>query len=283
LDSSVDSFALAAGVDWIAGYDNVAPDVYKAMSAALRGTTVRLSGQPGASSMRDLAAAGVRSIETLTFPTLARTRTADEAWLVASVAELATLTTSLVRARITLVPMLAAARARAYPEETAKDASLALFPEARRTAFVDMLGKIPPADVARARQVWKSQLGFIRRFVRAGGRVATGSGFEIGGYPVPGIGVHREIAALVEAGLTPIQAIRAATINGALLLGRAEARFGIKPGLEANFVIVHGDPLRKIADLARISSVVRAGRVLDAKELLARGRVATAATAATAK
>jgi len=267
---------IAAGVDWIAGYDNVAPDVYQAMTAALRGSPVRLCAQPGSSSMADLAAAGVHSIETLAFPTQARTGTANEAWPAASAKELAALTTSLIRAKITLVPMLAAARARAYPEEAAKDASLTLLPEASRKAIVERLATLTPADVARARQVWSSQLAFIRRFVRAGGRVATGSGFEMSGYPVPGIAAHQEIAALVESGLTPIDAIRAATLNGALMLGRTAARFGIKPGLEANLFVVQGDPLKTVADLARISSVIRGGRLFDAKQLLARGRVALA-------
>lgn len=266
----------AAGVDWIAGYDNMAPDVYQAMAAALRRSPIRLCAQPGASSMTDLVAAGVYSIETLAFPTQARKGSADEAWLAASAKELATLVTSLVRAKITLVPMLAAARARAYPEETAKDSSLDLLPEARRKALVDVLAKLPPADIARARQVWTSQLAFIRRFVRAGGRVATGSGFEMSGYPIPGIAVHQEIAALVKAGLTPIDAIQAATLNGALLLGGTAGQVGIKPGLEANLFVVQGDPLKNAADLARTSSVIRGGRVFDAKELLARGRVALA-------
>ena len=265
----------AAGVDWIAGYDSVAPEVYRAMALALRRSTIRLSAQPGASSMSDLAAAGVSSIETLAFPAQARKGPADDAWLAASAKELATLTTSLVRTKITLVPMLAAARARAYPKETAKDASLELLPEARRKAIVDMLAKVPPADVARARKVWTSQLAFVRRFVRAGGRVATGSGFEMSGYPAPGIAVQQEIAALVEAGVTPIQAIRAATLNGALLLGLTAAKVGIKPGVEANLFVVQGDPLKNTADLARISSVIRGGRVFDPKELLARGRVAS--------
>ena len=93
---------------------------------------------------------------------------------------------------------------------------------------------------------------------------------------MPGIGVHQEIAALVEAGLTPIEAIRAATLNGALLLGRAAEQVSIKPGQEANLFVVQGDPLANAADLTRISSVIRNGRVLDAKDLLARGRVAVA-------
>jgi imidazolonepropionase-like amidohydrolase len=124
--------------------------------------------------------------------------------------------------------------------------------------------------------VWASHLAFIKRFVAVGGRVATGSGFEGSGYPAPGIGVHQEIAALVEAGLTPIEAIRAATLNGALLLGGTDKQVGIQPGFAANLFVVQGDPLNNAADLVRVSSVIRNGRLLDSRELLARGRVALA-------
>jgi hypothetical protein len=266
---------VAAHVNWIAGYDNLAPDVYKAMAEALRGSPVRLCGQPGASSMVDLAAAGVHSIETLAFPTKARQGPADEAWPATPAKEIQALATSLVRARITLVPMLAAARARAYPADATKDASLELLPEARRKTLVESLAQLSPAAVSRSRQVWANYLAFVRAFVRAGGRVATGSGFELSGYPAPGIAVHQEIAALVEAGLTPIEAIRAATLNGVLLLGGTTAQVGIKPGREANFFVVQGDPLNNAADLARISTVVRGGRVFEVQRLLEAARAAT--------
>jgi len=267
----------AAGVDWIAGYDNVSPEAFRAMATALRGSRVRLSAQPGAASMADLAISGVHSIDTLAFPTQARTSvSADEAWLAAPGKDLTTLVASLVRAKITLVPMLAASRARAHPGEIAKDGSLQLLPDTRRKALLETLAKLPVADVMRTRQAWAGQLAFVRRFARAGGRVATGSGFETGGCPLPGIGVHQEIAALVEAGLTPIDAIRAATLNGALMLGATAQQVGIKPGLEANLFVVEGDPLKKLGDLARISSVVRKGRLFNARELLARARPAPA-------
>ena len=222
--------------------------------------------------MMDLVAAGVQSIDTLAFPVQAQTGSADEAWLAATAKDLATLSAGLIRAKITLVPMLAAARARAFPDEAIKDPALAQLPDARRTSLTDMLTKLSPADVARAREAWTSEAAFIRRFVKAGGRVATGSGFELIGYPVPGIGVHREMAALVRAGLTPADAIRAATVNGAFLLGRDAGTAAISPGGDANFIIVQGDPLKDIADLEKIATVIRAGAALEVKDLQARAR-----------
>jgi hypothetical protein len=267
---------IAAKVDWIAGYEALGPESYKALVGAGRRAGVRVSGRPGASSMGDLAAAGVSSIETLAFPLKAAAAPADDAWPAAGARELAGLQARLVRGRVTLVPMMAAAMARAFPEEAADDPALALLPAARRAALKAALAKLPAADVAKAKRAWTSQAAFLKRFVAARGRVAAGTGFELAGYPVPGVGLHRELSALVRAGLSPIEAIRAATSTAADLVGAKPAVVRFTPGTDANFIIVSGDPLKKIEDLAKITHVVRAGEVLDPKVLLARAQQALA-------
>jgi imidazolonepropionase-like amidohydrolase len=225
--------------------------------------------------MSDLAAAGVSSIETLAYPLTPRSNgTADDAWLAAGAKELAALQSRLVRGRVTLVPMMAAAMARAFPEEVAGDPALAILPEARRAALAAALGKLAAADVAKAKRAWTSQAAFLKRFVAARGRVAAGTGFELGGYPAPGIGLHRELAALVRAGLAPAEAIRAATSTAADLAGAGPSAARIAPRAAADFIIVAGDPLKRIEDLASITHVVRAGEVLDPKLLLARAKQA---------
>jgi imidazolonepropionase-like amidohydrolase len=133
---------------------------------------------------------------------------------------------------------------------------------------------LPAADVAKAKRAWTSQAAFLKRFVRAGGRVAAGTGFELRGYPVPGVGLHRELAALVRAGLTPAEALRAATVTAAELVGAKAGFAGFAPGTEANFIVVQGDPLKRIEDLGNITSVIRAGEVLEPKDLLARAKQA---------
>jgi hypothetical protein len=263
-----------AGVNWIAGYEALPADIYKALAGAARSTGVRVSGRPGASSMIDLAAAGVASIETLAFPLKPRNGAAAEAWPAVAARDLTALQTRLVRSRVTLVPMMARTLAAAFPEEAAADPSLELLPDARRMALKDALGKVTSADAAKARRAWTSQAAFLKRFVAAGGRVAAGSGFEIAGYPVPGAGVHRELAALVRAGLAPAEAIRAATSMAAELVGAAPAALRLAPGADADFIVVSGDPLKKIEDLAGITHVVRAGEVFEPKALLARATLA---------
>ena len=259
-----------AKVNWVAGYESLTPDIYKAMVGAARRSGVRISGRPGASSMSDLAAAGVGSIESLAYPIKPRSATAADPWPAVATRDLNALQARLVRGRVTLVPMMAAAMARAFPEEVAEDKALALLPETRREALKAALKQLPAADVAKAKRAWTNQAAFLKRFVSAGGRVAAGTGFELAGYPVPGAGLHRELAALVRAGLSPIEAIRAATSTAADLVGARPTVVRFTPGTDANFIIVSGDPLKKIDDLANITHVVRAGEVLDPKVLLAR-------------
>jgi imidazolonepropionase-like amidohydrolase len=170
--------------------------------------------------------------------------------------------------------MMAAFMASAFPEEVAEDPALALLPESRRAALKAALGRTQAAEVAKAKRAWTSQAAFLKRLVNAGGRVAAGTGFELGGYPVPGTGLHRELATLVRAGLSPIEAIRTATSAAADLVGAKPAAIRFTPGTNADFIIVSGDPLNLIDDLARITHVVRAGEVFDPKVLLARAKQA---------
>jgi imidazolonepropionase-like amidohydrolase len=268
---------VTAKVDWIAGDDNLGPGFIRAMLAAAAGSPVRISAWPGASSLSDLADLRVASIESLAWPLKPRTATSvDDAWLAAPARDLTALRTRLLRSKAVLVPLMAAARARAYPDEVLNSPALALLPEARRAAIGARLAAIPKADVAKARRAWTSQAAFLSQFVRAGGHVAAGSGFAWQGYPPPGIGVHLELAALVRAGLSPEDAIRAATSNAAELLGLGKDAGILAPGVEANLFIVQGDPLKRIDDLRKITTVVRGGEVLDAKSLLAQAQQALA-------
>jgi imidazolonepropionase-like amidohydrolase len=76
----------------------------------------------------------------------------------------------------------------------------------------------------------------------------------------PGFSLHDELALLVEAGLTPLQALQTATINPARFLGQ-EALFGtIAAGKMADFVLLESDPLRDIRATSRINGVVTSGR-----------------------
>jgi imidazolonepropionase-like amidohydrolase len=267
---------IASGPDWLAGYQHLPPASVRALVGAARGTSVRVSAIPGASSMSELAAAGVHAIDTLQWPLAAGATGdpagADAAWTAAAPRELATLARRLATARVALVPMMAALLSAAFPDTVEQDDFLKVLPAGRRDTMVAQAKTAKPAEVTVARRAWAARTAFLATYVKAGGRVVTGTGSELSGVPAPGFGIHRELAALVRAGLTPAQAIRAATANGAELLNAAHAIGAIAPGRGADFVIVTGDPLVSIGDLAKITHVVRRGEVLDPKALLARAK-----------
>lgn len=105
---------------------------------------------------------------------------------------------------------------------------------------------------------------------RAGALVAAGTDA-----PYPGVfqgeGIHRELELLVEAGLTPVEAIRAATRNAAVFLDGEGADWGtIAPGQRADLVVVSGRPHERIQDTRAIVDVIQAGRVLDRSALTVR-------------
>jgi imidazolonepropionase-like amidohydrolase len=98
-------------------------------------------------------------------------------------------------------------------------------------------------------------------------------------YTVPGFELHKELALLVKAGLTPAAALRAATTEPARLMHREHELGEVKPGYDADLVILNADPLTDIANTRRIESVVLRGRVFDRAELngmLARTAAASA-------
>ena len=84
---------------------------------------------------------------------------------------------------------------------------------------------------------------------------------------VHGPGLHRELQLWVEAGVPPAFALQAATLNAARVL-RADDRLGtVKPGIEANLLLVDGNPLEDVAATERISSVLFKGEWLNRGKL----------------
>src|SRR5207244_9157518 len=74
---------------------------------------------------------------------------------------------------------------------------------------------------------------------------------------IPGFGDQREIELPVEAGFTPLQAIRIATLNGATFLGRQDQIGSIAVGKNADLVVVNGNPATSIADIENVEIVFK--------------------------
>lgn len=86
-------------------------------------------------------------------------------------------------------------------------------------------------------------------------------------YVVPGFSAHRELKNLVDAGLKPAEALRAATLNAAIFL-KAESEFGtVTAGKRADLLLLKADPLKNISNSQKIAGVMLRGKWLPESEL----------------
>jgi imidazolonepropionase-like amidohydrolase len=123
--------------------------------------------------------------------------------------------------------------------------------EASRASAAAIERSARAAEQARERQ---------RRAVALGVPVALGTDATVIPY---GLGA-REAAALADLGMTPLQALQAATVRAAALLGWSERVGSLQPGHFADLLAVEGDPLADLAALERVVLVVKAGAVVRA-------------------
>jgi imidazolonepropionase-like amidohydrolase len=106
------------------------------------------------------------------------------------------------------------------------------------------------------REAWRKSI----RYMRAEGAVVlAGSDAQSGVFP--GAGLHRELVLLVESGMTPAEAVRAATWDAAKFLARSQdPPFGrVAVGKRADLLLVDGDPTADVANLSRIRMVMKHG------------------------
>lgn len=119
-----------------------------------------------------------------------------------------------------------------------------------------------PEDYAQRNKAYQNMLRFMRNYVRAGGKVMTGT--DTAGWAVPGLGLHHEMEILVdEARLTPMEVVMAATRNVAEGFRILDRLGTIEAGKLADIVIVNADPLQEISNLQNIEWVIKDGDVVD--------------------
>ena len=117
-------------------------------------------------------------------------------------------------------------------------------------------------------QAYKNDLGLERQFVASGGLLIAGPDPTGNGGVIPGFGDQRELELLVEAGFTPVEAIRIATLNGATYLGLAGRIGTIAPGKDADLFLVKGNPAANINDVENVQVVFKDGVGYDSAKLI---------------
>jgi imidazolonepropionase-like amidohydrolase len=118
-----------------------------------------------------------------------------------------------------------------------------------------------PADYTALRDAFGKQLTMVGLLARAGVPLLAGTD-ELNPYCFPGFSLHDELGLLVSAGLTPLEALRAATSGPARFLGREDLG-GIAPGKRADLVLLDADPLADIGSTRKISAVISRGTLHD--------------------
>ncbi len=98
------------------------------------------------------------------------------------------------------------------------------------------------------------------RVQEAGITIAAGSDAGNNG-TLHGPSLHHELALMVEAGLTPMQALVAATSGGAAVMGRVDELGTLQPGKLADFVVLAADPLADIRNTRAIALVIKGGQI----------------------
>jgi enamidase len=106
-------------------------------------------------------------------------------------------------------------------------------------------------------------------FYRAGGTLLAGTDPTGGGGVIPVYSNQRQLELLVESGLTPLEAIKVGTLNGATFLGIANRTGSIAAGKQADLVVIDGDPSARIADIRNVSLVFKQGIGYDPAKLIA--------------
>jgi imidazolonepropionase-like amidohydrolase len=122
-------------------------------------------------------------------------------------------------------------------------------------------GTLPADFLEHDRALGELHRQNFRKAVKAGVKMAFGTDAGVCDYGVAG----KQFAFMVKYGMTPMQAIQAATTSAADLLGRSNEIGSIKPGNYADLVAVAGDPLKDVSLLENVQFVMKDGKVYRQK------------------
>ncbi len=281
-----------AGADLVKVYTRVDKALLAALLDEARTFNFRVSGHLGLTDAVTAARLGLGSLEHLSgipeaasadpsalFAAHRRSFFAgwtafERAWAGLDSVSLARVAGILSARNVTLVPTLVLHETFSRLDDPAAlgDTMLRAVPEEeqRRWNVPDMVARAgwTRPDFAAFRRARANQDLFLRLFNAKGGRIAVGTD-AANQMLIPGYAVHREMELLVAAGLTPNEAISAATRHGALLL-RVDSLGLIAPGKVADLVILSQDPLADIRNTLAIERVMSRGEMLEPDSIRAR-------------
>lgn len=130
--------------------------------------------------------------------------------------------------------------------------------------MMTMPRNVPPEAGIVGRRIFAKRVALVGILHQAG--VALMTGTDAPGFNAfPGFSLHDELALFVDGGLTPLEALRTATVEPARYLGATDSLGTVEPGKLADLVLLDGNPLADIHNTRRIAAVIANGRLIDAK------------------
>lgn len=272
--AAIDSLA-AHGAPFVKLFDQLAPDAYAAAVERARERGLRVMTDLGILQTRALAGAevdvrqatgmGVHSVEHASGFALAYQRLGGDPMQVPHDSLLVdSLARMLVRAGAALVPTLAVS----YLSVSESARMLEDLPGGRAVPpellewFEQQAAMETPTMREKGRADYRLAEAVVRRVRALGGTVGTGSDVPAGAFNLPGGGLHRELELLVRAGLTPLEAVHAATGAAGRILGREDLGT-LRAGSVADVIVVGGNPAVDIRGTRDVRTVIQGGRVLE--------------------
>jgi hypothetical protein len=169
-------------------------------------------------------------------------------------------------------PTLTVLRSTAFSDDPAftNDPRLKYMPRDIASSWdpkADMFLKTKTADDwALSKKVFTRELALVGDIERAGVEILAGTD-TLNPFCFPGFSLHDELGLLVQAGLTPIEALQAATLNPARFLGREKDLGTVASGKIADLVLLDANPLDDIGNTRKISAVVFGGKFYNRASL----------------
>jgi imidazolonepropionase-like amidohydrolase len=169
-------------------------------------------------------------------------------------------------------PTLTVLRAVAFGDDPAfrNDARLKYMPRSIQAQWLpenDFRFRFNTADDwETAKLSYRHGLEIVREMRGAGVKFLAGTD-ALNPFCFPGFSLHDELALLVEGGLTPMEALQAATLNPAIYMGKSETLGTVETGKFADLVLLDANPLNDIGNTKRIAAVIVAGKLFDRAQL----------------
>jgi imidazolonepropionase-like amidohydrolase len=250
------------GADFVKIHDTLPRDAYFAVIAESKRLGLPVEGHvPAVITAEEASDAGQRSIEHFTGLTEAETNTARADALIGIFKKNDTWNcpTLIMRNNYAVLD----------DRSLANDPRLRYVKPSWKNSWLSMTngsGNVPAAEWAGRRETVRREKALVGRFEKAGVGILAGTD-DISPYVMPGFSLHDELVLLVESGLTPMQALQAATLNPAKFFNQLDSLGTVEKGKFADLVLLNANPLEDIRNTTKINAVVVTGRFLDRQRL----------------